>query len=201
MTSLRQIALLALPCLAAALGLGACGSGSDSSSADVKEITGAIVTSGTTETESECTEMETQRFVEQISSEKGQAAIDACKEAGDTNAEKIDVSDVKVDGDGATAIAAIAGGTFDGQSLRVSLIREDGKWKLDYFDGFESFDKAKLVDALTAALSGSSETFTPEQGQCIGDALGEAGDTELQEIILSGDSNRLVPFVKPCLTQ
>lgn len=201
MRNLRPTILFIVAIAASAMVLVACGSDSGDSSADEKAITDAIVSSGTTDTPSECTELETQRFLEQVQSEKGAAAIAACKEPDDNSADAIDVSGVQVDGDKATADSTITGGAFDGQTLRISLVKEEGKWKLDHLDAFKAFDKAKLVAAFSANFAQGSGSVTPQQGQCITAELDKLDDQKLQEIILSGDRNQLVPVVAPCVSQ
>jgi hypothetical protein len=177
-------------------GLAACGS-SDSNK-DEDQITDAIVRSGTTDDATNCTELETQRFVEQNQFEKGTAAIGECKKPGHNNADSIDVSNIEVDGDSATADAAVTGATFDGQTLQIYLVKEDGAWKLDHLDSFEDFDKAKFVDAFAANLGGNGD-FTPQQSTCITSALSALDDSALEALVLSGDQNQLVPVLGPCV--
>jgi hypothetical protein len=198
MSSRRFLHVLVLLACAVFCGAVLAACGSSGSNKDEDEITDAIVTSGTTDDATNCTELETQRFVEQNQFEKGAAAIEECKKPDDNNADSIDVSNVEVDGDSATADAAVTGATFDGQTLQISLVKEDGHWKLDHLDSFKDFDKAKFVDAFTANL-GKNSAFTPEQSTCITQALSGLDDSALETLVLSGDQNQLVPVLGPCL--
>jgi hypothetical protein len=198
MSSQRILQVLALLACAVCCGAVLAACGSSDSNKDEHEITDAIVQSGTTDDAANCTELETQRFVEQNQFEKGTAAIDECKKPDGNNADSIDVSAIKVDGDKATAEAAVTGATFDGQTLQISLVKEGGKWKLDHLDSFKEFDKAKFVDAFTANLQKNGD-FTPQQSTCITGALSGLDDAALETLVLSGDQNQLVPVLGPCL--
>jgi hypothetical protein len=198
MSSRRFLQVLVLFACASLCGAVLAACGSSDSSKDEGEITDAIVKSGTTDDATNCTELETQRFVEQNQFEKGTAAIDECKKPDEHNADSIDVSNIEVDGDKATADAAVTGATFDGQTLQISLVKEDGRWKLDHLDSFKDFDKGKFVDAFTANL-GQNVGFTPQQATCITGALSALDDSALETLVLSGDQNQLVPVLGPCL--
>jgi hypothetical protein len=192
-----HLILAAVALALAAAALAACG-GSSSSSADEKQITDAIVTSGSTDNPANCTELETQRFVEQNEGQTGQAAIDACRK-GTNHADSIDVTNVEVDADSATAEAAITGSAFGGQKVQISLVKDGGKWKLDHLDKFIDFDRAAFDSALKDSLSTSSSS-TPAQTACITDTLAKLSDEKMQSIVLSGDENQLVAVITPCFT-
>src|SRR5689334_5424085 len=93
-----------------AMGVAACGSSSSDNSADEDQITQAITASATSGDPSACTKYQTIHFTEQTSGGQGQAAIQSCeKGAQNTAADKIDVSDVEVNGDHATAVGKATG--------------------------------------------------------------------------------------------
>jgi hypothetical protein len=183
-------------CAAIALFAG-CGSDEGAGSADQEEITAAITSSATTSNPANCTEIETQRFVEQNQFEKGEAAIAGCKRPDGNRAESVEVSAIEVDGEAAAAEAAVSGGAFDGQTLQISLVREDGRWKLDYLEGFADFDRDRFVEAAVAGLGEGG--FNAEQSQCLSRVLGELDDDALQELFLGGDRNQLVEVLGDCL--
>src|SRR4051812_7051076 len=125
--------LLAVPIVlvAAAFPLAGCGGGGS----DEDQITDVITTSATTNVDSNCTDLETQRFLEQVEFKTGADALKQCKESGpESNADSADVSNVEVTGSTATAEVAIRGAAFDGQTLNISLIKEGDQWKLDHID-------------------------------------------------------------------
>ena len=143
--------LLPLLLLLSALALAACGGGGDDNSGDEKEIEAAIIRSATTADPTNCTEVETQAFVEQSSDMTGALAVKDCEtEAKDptNNAKTVKVTKIEIDGDEATAEAAVIGGGFDGQTIAIDLVEEDGAWKLDQLAGFTELDTASAGGGL-----------------------------------------------------
>jgi hypothetical protein len=192
---------LLLPCLLllSALTLAACGGGG-SDSGDEESIEAAIVRSATTGDPANCTEVETQAFVEQSSDEKGPAAVKECeKEAKDqsNNAKTVRVTKVKIDGDEATADAAITGGGFDGQVISIALVEEDGTWKLDQLTGFAKLDTLRLSEVFGEKLEETGE-LTPEQTSCIVEGIEAASKEEAEGLVLSGSSQPLIEVAESC---
>jgi ABC-type glycerol-3-phosphate transport system substrate-binding protein len=192
---------LLLPCLLllSALALAACGGGG-SDSGDEKSIEAAIVRSATTADPANCTEVETQAFVEQSSDESGAAAVKDCeKEAKDAsnNAKTVKVTKIEVDGHEATADAAIVGGGFDSQVISISLVEEDGTWKLDELTGFARLDTARLAEIFGEKLEETGE-LTEAQTSCIVEGIEAASRAEAEELVLSGSSTPLVELAEGC---
>jgi len=72
-----------------------------------------------------------------------EAAFDAAVKAGQANVpDKLEIGDVKVDGD--TATVAV---TADGQKSSFTLVNEDGAWKIDLTNGAASTDTSAATDA------------------------------------------------------
>ena len=191
----RHRLLIPLSILVLALGLAACGGGGES---DEDKITDTIETSVLSTDGSGCTELQTLKFVEQTQGEAGKAAIKSCEEEakdGSDDPDSVKVTKVEVDGSSATADAAFVGGSFDGQTLSVALVEEDGGWKLDEATGFAKFDKAKLIAAFTSSLE---EEVEPELASCLGQAFEAADQGELEELILGGSSQPIVELVEAC---
>lgn len=191
-----QRLLVPLSILVLALGLAACGGGGES---EEDKITNAIETAATSTNPVVCTELQTQGFVEQTQGEEGKAAVKSCeKEASDgsNNPDSVKVTKVEVDGSNATADAAFVGGSFDGQTLAVALVEEDGDWKLDEATGFAKFDKAKLIEAFTSSLE--EEKVEPELASCLTEAFEEAEQGEFEELILGGSSQPIVELAEAC---
>lgn len=191
--------LLFLPVLAllAALALAACG-GSES---DEDKIVDAIETSATSDDPSSCTELVTQTFLDQIEDGEGQAALKECEEdAEDTsdNPDSVEVTEVEVSGSEATANAAFTGGGFDGQTLTVALVDEDGDWKLDEITGFAEFDQAALVQSFEDQLAEEEGAIAPEIGSCIIESLEELEQDEFEELLLGGSSEGFVELAEAC---
>jgi ABC-type glycerol-3-phosphate transport system substrate-binding protein len=191
--------LLSCLLLISALALAACGGGG-SDSGDEEAIEAAIVRSATTTDPASCTEVETLAFAEQSSDKNGAAAVKECeKEAKDpsSNAKTVKVTKVEVDGAEASADAAVTGGGFDGQVISISLVEEDGAWKLNELTGFAKLDTAKLAQIFGEKLEETGE-LTPEQTSCIVEGVEAASKSEAEELVLSGSSQPLVELAEGC---
>lgn len=193
----RRKLLIPFFTLVLALGLAACGGGGES---DEDKVVETIETAATSTDPSACTEMVTLAFNEQTQSEEGKAATKSCEEEaeeGSNNPDSVDVTEVEIDGSNATADAAFTGGGFDGQTLGIALVEEDGDWKLDQVTGFVEFDKAKLVAALAKGFE-EGESIEPELASCIVQAFEAADEEEFEELILSGSSQGIVEIAEAC---
>src|SRR5262245_53805225 len=134
MRQFRAVAAAAVVAVFAAFALAACGGGDDASSEDQDQITQAINAAAASGDPSACTQYQTQRFLEQTNDGTGEAAVKSCEQdAADSVADSVDVTDIEVDGDSATAKAAVTGSVFDGQTLDIALVKEGDVWKLDQF--------------------------------------------------------------------
>lgn len=194
---LRHKLLLPAFILALALGLAACGS----SESDEDKIVDVIETSATSDDPASCTELVTQTFLDQVEDADGKAALKECEEdAEDTadNPDSVDVTKVEVDGTNATANAAFVGGGFDGQTLVVALVDEDGDWKLDEITGFAEFDQAALVQSFEDQLAEEEGAIDPEIGGCIIESLEELNQAEFEELLLGGSSEGFVELAEAC---
>jgi hypothetical protein len=196
MTRARMAALVAVSVLP--LALAACGDDNGTSSADQDQITAAINKAAVSGDPSACTEVETQKFVEQTGDGKGQAAVKSCeKDASDSVADKVDVTDVEVDGNNATANAAVTGSIFDGQTLQIALVKDGDQWKLDEFKGFEDFDRDSLNASFEKEIT--SDPDTPQQGaDCIKKQVESASDEDLEALFVGNDPSAEDKIFKPC---
>jgi hypothetical protein len=190
---LVPLALLAL----AALVVTACG-GSGSSAED--EVTEVIEQAATTKDPSSCTELQTLRFTEQNTGEKGKAAIKSCEEsaAEEEQAEEAKVSNVSVNGEKATAEAEFIGGSLGSQTLAVALIEEDGDWKLDQIEGFANYDGKALEETFLKRFEESPEGLSKKQYTCIAEGIGKASTAEAEAMFLSGASTKIEELAKGC---
>src|SRR5215216_5022535 len=163
--------------------LAACGG--DDSSEDEDQITEAIELAATSGDPAACTEAETQRFVEQTSGgATGQEAIKQCQQdAENIAADQVDVTDVEVDGDSATANAEVTGSFFDGQTLDLGLVKEGDQWKLDEFRGFQDFDRDAMISGLQEELS-SEEGVSQQAVDCVTQQLEAQSDEELEGVFI-----------------
>jgi hypothetical protein len=178
-----------------ALGLAACGS----SESEEDKITKVIETASTSTNPADCEKYETVNFAEQQSAKEGKAAIKDCEEhASDTsnNPESVAVSEVEVEGEEATAAVAFTGGGFDGQTLVVNLVQEEGEWKLNEIESFQHLDREKLIGSLERNFEEQGEV-EPELAECVVEGLEETNDPELEELILNGPEG-IVAIAEEC---
>jgi hypothetical protein len=183
--------------LVAALALAACGG--NGNSADEDQITAVLTRAATSGDPAVCTQDQTLKFTEQTSGgAKGQAAVKACeKDAKSTAAEKIDVTDVKVDGDTATATAEATGSIFDGQTISVALVKQGDRWKLDEFKGFEDFNKDAMINAFKQQIS-SEPGATPQAVDCIVSQFQKASDQTIEDTFTNSNSQAENQLFGPC---
>lgn len=195
---MRKLHLLPpLALLALALGLAACGGGDES---DEDKIVDVIETSVTSTDPADCEELATQAFLEQTEFSQGAEAVKSCEEsAGETedDPDSVEVTNVEVAGSAATADAAFAGGSFDGQAFTVALIEEDGDWKLDEIVGFAKFDQEQLASSFEEAFQ-DEESIEPQVAACIGEVLRELPQAQAEEIVIGGSADPIVELVEGC---
>ena len=190
--------LLSLPfaVLLVALALSACGGGSDETS-EVEEV---VATSATTTDPADCKKLQTQQFMEQVSRESGEAAVESCEEEAknEEGAKEVRVSKVEVDGSGATAEAALkGGGALDGQAVEVALVKDGDQWKLDEVVKFTDFDHAHLVQRLEKELSDTDKSEA-KFASCFVEAFKQASQAEVEELIFGESPQALEEVFEAC---
>jgi hypothetical protein len=190
---LVPLALLAL----AALAVTACGGGGSSAEDEVTEV---IEQAATTKDPSSCTELQTLRFTEQNTGEKGKAAIKSCEESAkeEEQAEEAKVSNVSVIGEKATAEAEFIGGSLGSQTLAIALVEEGGDWKLDQIEGFANYNGKALEETFLKRFEESPEGLTKKQYTCIAEGIGKASTAEAEAMFLSGASTKIEELAKSC---
>lgn len=191
---LVPLALLVL----AALTLVACGGGG---AGDEDQITEVIEKAATTTNPKNCTELETQRFSEQNSQQKGKAAVKACEEeaeAGEEEAESAKVSNISVDGEKATAQVEFEGGSLGSQALEVALVEEEGNWKLDQIEGFANYDGKALGEAFEKQFEEEPGELTPKQAKCISGKVAELSQDEAETMFFSGSPDAIIELAEGC---
>lgn len=134
-----------------------------------------------------CDELMTERYLEQTTGEEAPFADEACEsEAGNGAADSVEVREVAVDGDRATATVTNSGGSLDGSVVVVQLLERGGQWKLDRIVRFDRFDRARFRGAYRRKLHELG--FSARAANCI---LGRerrvpAGEIE-REVLDPGD--------------
>jgi hypothetical protein len=196
---LKKLYLTLLPALllTLALGLAACGGGES----DEDAVAETIETSALTTDPADCKKLATIAFLEQTEFEKGDAAVKSCEEDAEhdeSDPDSVKVTKVEVDGSDATADAAFVGGTFDGQTLSVALVEEDGDWKMDEITGFAKLDQERLATALEEGVTSGDEALPDAMGACFGGVLRDLPAEEVEEVVIGGDQQPLIQILEGC---
>lgn len=203
----KRLALLSCLSILLALALSACGGGGgeggdSSSSADgaVAEIETVVKDSAIQSDPASCTELNTQRFDEQLSHEEGPDAVKLCEEEAESDSPKasdVTISNVEIKGGKATLEAAMEGTIFDGQTIAVTVVKEGDQWKVDQITKVVKLDTAKLGETFADRLEETGE-LSDEQVSCIVGALGDASREEAEEVLLSTSAQPLIALVGDC---
>jgi hypothetical protein len=182
MKSVRLAAIFAIT-IVASVALAACGSSGNSDDED--QITDAITRAATSGDPAACTEDQTQRFTEQTSGGGSGDAVKSCeKDAADSASSSVEVSNIKVDGDTATAEAKLTGGFVDGQTVDVNLVKDGDQWKLDQLTGFANFDREAFLKSVLAEVT-KDPSATAQALACLKVQFDKASDESLEQILLS----------------
>jgi hypothetical protein len=192
-----RVLICVLAVLAASLTLAACGGGAD----DEGDITDAIRTSVTSTDPADCTNLATQQFVNQTEFSTGDQAIKECQEdAADSSddPDSVEVTEVKVDGDDATANVAFTGGSFGGSTLAVALVKDGDQWKLDRISGIVNLDVATFKRSFADRVAASGDV--PAQVKsCITEAVQGASEDQIKQALLGGTEQDLVALFSQCI--
>jgi hypothetical protein len=191
--------------LVSAFGIAACGGGDDNdgSSKDQDQITAAIDRAATSGDPAACSDVQTPRFVQQTNGGGSPAqSLKSCEQdAQDSVAHSVDVSDIEVDGDTATAKAAVTGSFFDGQTLDIALIKQGGRWKLDRFKGFEDFDRDSFLASFRHALSTEGGGAPAAAVDCVIKQADGLSDEQLEGAFTGSNKQAEDQLFQPCADQ
>jgi hypothetical protein len=145
----------------------------------------------------QCDELMTARYLEQTTGEKMPFADEACEsEAGNGAADSVEVREVAVHDDTATATVAHNGGPFDGSEIVVRLLKEDGTWKLDRAVEFARFDRAGFRRAYRQKLHEFG--FPARALNCILEGESRYRDEEIEREALDPDDRIYTSIIIGC---
>ncbi|HEY2053430.1 MAG TPA: hypothetical protein VGH14_05795 [Solirubrobacterales bacterium] len=196
----KSLLILPLVLLVAALTLTACGGGSSSSGDEEGAIAEAVEKSATTSDPSKCTELQTQAFNEQEKATSGKDATKVCEEEAEEKtgvAESVDVSDIKVNGESATAQAEVHGSALNGQTVELELVKESGNWKLNKFLQFAKYDAKQLGESFEKEFSAAGEVSVG-LAKCISEGIGKLSQEEAEAVAFEGDIKVVEAMVGEC---
>jgi len=195
----KHLLLLPSAFVVLALALTACGGSSD----ETGEVEDVIVASATANDPVNCTRLNTRRFNEQLAGESGEAAVEECEQEAEEEEglDSVRVSEVEVDGSDATALVALSGGGFDGQTIEVALVKNGERWKMDEIVKFTKFDPKQLARAFEAQVAKHPGELSNRLTGCLVDAFAASSRTEAEELLLSGSSKALEDVIEACATR
>jgi hypothetical protein len=178
-----------------------CGGGGPS---DQDEINKVLTTSFTTADPAQCDEV-TGKGLQQLAPSVADSPdpAKACREALDpsSNADSIQVADLTVNGDRASATVTPRGGSFAGAVVTVALANQDG-WKIDGLEEVKIVDRNAFLASLDEATARSfgSDALTPRNARCIaGYIRRNVANTELERSITAAQKGYVFDAVRLCL--
>jgi predicted small secreted protein len=195
---LKKYLVLPLLLLAAALALTACGG--SSGGGEEAAIEEAIEESATSTEPSKCTETQTALFNETETGEKGAEATKTCEEEVEKEAnpaESVTVSEVKVNGESATAAVEIQGSALNEQGVELEVVEEEGNWKLNKFLGFSNFEPVAFGASLEEALLNEGEV-SAELAKCVSEGVAEASQEEAEAMVFEKNAEAVEEIAKGC---
>jgi hypothetical protein len=182
----RLAALAAMSLAAAACG----GSSGDQDEERVREVIEGLATEPDP---GNCTELATQKFLDQVEAPDGEEAVESCEQAAEEEADDFadaaEVSEIEIEDGSATASVSFEGGVNDGQQASVTLVDEDDEWKLDSLEDLE-IDRARFEAALRSAVATGQQGFTKGDVECMIRRLERVGTSELEASGLDAERMR-----------
>jgi hypothetical protein len=118
-------------------------------------------------------------------------------EAEDNSAKSVKVSDIKVNGESATADVAVTGSALNEQSVEVELANEGGDWKLNKFLGFSHFDAHALGDAIEAELE-KEEGVSASLAKCVAGGVSKLSQEEAESVAFEKNLETIEEIVSGC---
>jgi hypothetical protein len=157
------------------------GGGSDQTEEQVASV---VDTWASTTDPGECRNLATDRLLQQ-----GPVSCSAPALQPPVGPDSVDVTNVQVSGDTATADALYTGGLFDGQTLALSLVKESDQWKVDQLDDLADFDLQRFADAFAAIAPklGPNNRLPVDQANCVGNKLANQSPAVVAGKVLSAE--------------
>jgi hypothetical protein len=138
------------------------------STSDVAAVRATVLKAARSANPSYCDQLTTRRYLEQTTGSRGAGAIYTCRNATrrSLRPRRVDVFDIRVSDDRATALVSYVGGLFDGSTVRIQLQKQDATWKLDRRIRFTSFDRSAFERWYRNYLSRHLR-FSPAEAGCV----------------------------------
>lgn len=162
-----------------------------------RQIERTLGTVATTDDPRYCDRLTTERYLEQATGAKAPFADDICEaEAESGGADSVEVTEIEIDGDRATATVEYEGGSVDGSRLAVSLVEQDEDWKLDRIDGFRHFDRAGFRQAYRRKLVELGSTGA--EAECVLAGERRLSRAEVERAVLHPGDDVFMELVVSC---
>jgi hypothetical protein len=153
---MNRVVPLAAVALVAALGLVACGGGSGSSDDDqIRSVADRALTGNDP---ASCDELLTAHFVQTFYG----GSVEQCRknaEETSTNPDSVDVTNISVNGEKASADIKLVGGPSDGQVLSAIFVKQGSQWKFDSVSTSSGSDTT-TPGSSTGATTGTTPSST-----------------------------------------
>ena len=149
---------------------------------DERRIERTIEQFATSSNPSLCDEKATDAYLEQSTGAEPPFADEICEVESEPATDSVDVSEVSVDGDSATALVAYSGGYFDGAESELRLVEEDGVWKVDRRLSIAHLDRTAFRSAYRESFR---EFGSPdERVRCAMSREAELSDADVRRSVL-----------------
>jgi hypothetical protein len=189
--------------LALPLTLAACGGDDDDDGGgdDEAQITETIEASSTGTDPADCSTYATENFLDQLEvTTPDETALESCEaDAADPsgNPDSVEVSEISVDGDAATANASFSGGGFDGSTFALALVKEGDQWKLDELTDIPTLDLEAFKAVLDEQLQ-SDASLSPESAQCVSEAFAGITEDQVKDILVNNNDAAFFALLEGC---
>jgi hypothetical protein len=163
---------------------------------DRERIENTIAAFETDTDPSDCETIATTAHLEQITGTRRPFADDRCRSEAEPRALSIQTRAIEVDGDTATALVRLNGGSFDGSEVVFGLVRSNGRWKLNRLRRFARFDRGGFDRAYRRRfLEYGAE---PASADCALMKTRRWSDERIERDTLTGNRNVFIPIFVGC---
>ena len=107
------------------------------------------------------------------------------------------VSNIEVNGETATADALVKGSALNEQGIEIELAKEEGNWKLNKFLGFSKYDGKGLAAAFEEELA-KQEEVSPKLAKCLGEGIAKMSQSEAEALAFEGSTEGVEGLVEAC---
>jgi hypothetical protein len=130
----------------------------------------------------------------------GAEATELCEEEAEGHelpAESVDVSNISVEGETATAEVQVHGSALNGQTIELELANEEGRWKLNQFLAFTKFDAKALGEGVEEGLEAEGG-MSASGVACFGEGVSGLSREEAEEVAFEGATEPIEGFAESC---